>query len=238
MPPMSIATCSTWRIRAIGPRSSWRWRCALRRSGQDKEAKQILELLTSRRRKSMRERLFNLGEIARDGDDEDGFLRLSGPAAPDCADQSWLQRALLSGGKYLSSQARLRPGDRLLSRIAAAFPQASRAAYAHWKVAWLSFRQGSARRKPNRLIRAANRALPGIRPRFPRHCTGGPAWRKRTAIRRWRGPTIRKSLTASAITTTVNWPAAPGQTERRIGRCSALCAAGPCSADRCRDARW
>ncbi len=115
---------------------------ALRRSGQGREAKRILDSLQSPSPEIEAERLFNLGEIARDSNDDDGFLRIlgqlrqAGPASP------WLEQALLSAGNiYL-----LRPDyDHAIDyyrELQQRFPNAARASYAHWKVAWLSFRQG------------------------------------------------------------------------------------------------
>jgi len=48
---------------------------ALRRSGQNKEAKKVLEELTASTPEITAQRLFNLGEVARATDDDDGFLR-------------------------------------------------------------------------------------------------------------------------------------------------------------------
>lgn len=115
---------------------------ALRRSGQGKEAKRVLDQLQSPTPEIEAERLFNLGEIARDSDDDDGFLRILGQLREVAPTSSWLEQALLAAGNiYL-----LKPDyDRAIDcyrELQQRFPDGSRASYAHWKVAWLSFRQG------------------------------------------------------------------------------------------------
>jgi peptidoglycan lytic transglycosylase len=115
---------------------------ALRRAGNDREAKQILESLSAPSADLEAERLFNLGELARSANDEDGFFRLLGQLRQAAPNSPWLEQALLSAGNlYL-----LKPDyDRAIDcyrELQERFPAAGRAAYAHWKVAWLSLRMG------------------------------------------------------------------------------------------------
>ena len=115
---------------------------ALRRAGRIKEAKQALEQVPSAPLEINAGRLFNLGELAWAENDNDTFLktldqlRQADPASP------YLEQALLEAGNiYL-----LRPDyDRAIDcyrELQVRFPSAAKASYAHWKVAWLSLRQG------------------------------------------------------------------------------------------------
>src|SRR5437660_6795921 len=88
------------------------------------------------------QRLFNLAEVARADDDDDGFLRILGQLRQEAPTSPWMEQALLSEGNiYLLK----RDYDRAIAsygELQQRFPEGSRASYAHWKVAWLSLRQG------------------------------------------------------------------------------------------------
>ncbi len=114
----------------------------LRRSAQEKEAKKVLESMASPTPEINAERLFNLAEVARAMDDQDGFLKNVAELRQAAPTSLWLQQALLSVGNFYL----LKPDyDRAIDayrELQQRFPNAGRAAYAHWKVAWLSLRQG------------------------------------------------------------------------------------------------
>jgi len=113
---------------------------ALHRAGRDKEAKRALESIANASAGIDAERLFNLAEIARDADDEDGFFHLLDQLRQEAPTNPWLQRALLAGGNiYLLKPDYNRAID-FYRELVQRFPASSQAAYAHWKVAWLSFR--------------------------------------------------------------------------------------------------
>ena len=115
---------------------------ALRRSGQDKEAKKILDTLPSSTPEMNAERLFNLGEIARSSNSDDEFLRILGDLRQAAPNSQWLEQALLSAGNiYLLKKDYDNAIDQY-RELQQRFPNGSRAAYAHWKTAWLSLRQG------------------------------------------------------------------------------------------------
>ncbi len=114
---------------------------SLRKSGQSREAIQILNAVQVSTAELIAQRIFQLGEAARAANDDDGFLadmaalRQAAPTSPQ------LEQALLSCGNiYL-----LRPDyDRAIDcyrELQQRFPNSARASYAHWKVAWLSLRQ-------------------------------------------------------------------------------------------------
>ena len=88
------------------------------------------------------ERLYLLSETERSTSDEEAVqrtlneLRQFGPASP------WLEQALLSAGNmYLLKRDYDRAID-YFRELQQRFPNGTRASYAHWKAAWLTFRQG------------------------------------------------------------------------------------------------
>ena len=115
---------------------------ALRRSGQNKDAKKVLESLSNLPPEMNAERLFNLGEIARAADDDQSFLsfldqlRQTDPTSP------WMEQALLSAGNIYLLRRDYDHAIDSFRELQQRFPNGSRASYAHWKVAWLSLRQG------------------------------------------------------------------------------------------------
>jgi soluble lytic murein transglycosylase len=115
---------------------------ALRQAGRVKEAKQALEAVPSSPPEINAGRLFNLGELAWDENDNDTFLKILDQLRPVDPASPYLEQALLKAGNiYL-----LRPDyDHAIDsyrELQARFPSAAKASYAHWKVAWLSLRQG------------------------------------------------------------------------------------------------
>jgi soluble lytic murein transglycosylase len=115
---------------------------ALHKSGQDKEAKKILEALDSSAPDINTQRLYNLGEIARGSGDEDGFLRYLGELRQSAPTSLWLQQTLLASGNFYLLKPDYDKAIDAYRELQQRFPNAGRASYAHWKVAWLSLRQG------------------------------------------------------------------------------------------------
>lgn len=115
---------------------------ALRRSGQDKEAKRVLETLDSSPPEINTQRLYNLGEIARSSGDEAGFVRYLSEMRQTASTSLWLQQALLSAGNFYLLKPDYDKAIDAYRELQQRFPNAGRASYAHWKVAWLSLRQG------------------------------------------------------------------------------------------------
>jgi soluble lytic murein transglycosylase len=115
---------------------------ALRRAGQNKEAKNVLESLPSSTPEINAERLFNLGETARASDDDDAFLQYLAQLRQTVPTSPWMEQALLSAGNIYLLR---RDYDRAIDayrELQERFPNGSRASYAHWKAAWLTLRQG------------------------------------------------------------------------------------------------
>ena len=115
---------------------------ALEKSGSSHDARKLLTSMGAQTGDAEAERLYLLSETERSTSDEDAVLttlnelRQFGPSSP------WLEQALLSAGNmYLLK----RDYDRAIEyfrELQQRFPNGSRSSYAHWKAAWLAFRQG------------------------------------------------------------------------------------------------
>ncbi len=114
---------------------------ALHRTGNDREARELLQSMPDSPEDYNAQRLLALAEMARSAGDENAFndavskLRQNHTASP------YFEEALLAGGNmYL-----LKPDyDRAIDyyrELQQRFPTQKRGSYAHWKTAWLSLRQ-------------------------------------------------------------------------------------------------
>jgi soluble lytic murein transglycosylase len=115
---------------------------ALEKSDRSHDARQILLAMGAQSGDAEAERLYLLSETARSTSDEEAVqrtlneLRQFGPSSP------WLEQALLSAGNmYLLKHDYDRAID-YFRELQQRFPNGGKASYAHWKAAWLSFRQG------------------------------------------------------------------------------------------------
>jgi soluble lytic murein transglycosylase len=110
--------------------------------GSSNEARHILTTMGTQSGDAEAQRLYLLSETARSNSDEEAVqrtldeLRQFGPSSP------WLEQALLSAGNmYLLK----RDYDRAIAyfrELQQRFPNGTHASSAHWKAAWLTFRQG------------------------------------------------------------------------------------------------
>ena len=115
---------------------------SLEKSGHSHDAKQLLHSMGAQTGDAEAERLYLLSETQRSTSDEKAVLetvnrlRQFGPSSP------WLEQALLSAGNmYLLKRDYDHAIDHF-RELQQRFPKGSKASYAHWKAAWLSFRQG------------------------------------------------------------------------------------------------
>ncbi|MBS1853137.1 MAG: transglycosylase SLT domain-containing protein [Acidobacteria bacterium] len=115
---------------------------ALRRAGRSKDSRQVLDSLTNLSTEQNAERLFNLGEIARAANDEDEFLKNLTQLRQLAPTSSWMEQGLLSAGNIFLLRKEYDPAIDAYRELQQRFPNGGRASYAHWKVAWLSLRQG------------------------------------------------------------------------------------------------
>jgi soluble lytic murein transglycosylase len=115
---------------------------SLRRAGRAKDAKQLLESMTATTPDQNAERLFNLGEIARGADDDDGFLRILDQMRQASPTSPFLEQSLLAAGNIYLLRRDYDKAIDSFRELQQRFPNGGRASYAHWKAAWLSLRQG------------------------------------------------------------------------------------------------
>jgi soluble lytic murein transglycosylase len=115
---------------------------ALRHSGQNKDAKKILDSMPESTPEINAERLFNLGEISRSANDDDTFLRIVDQLRQQYPTSPWLEQALLSAGNIYLLRHDYDKAIDAYRELQQRFPGGGRASYAHWKAAWLSLRQG------------------------------------------------------------------------------------------------
>ena len=115
---------------------------ALLKNDRSHDARQTLTAMGPQTGDAEAQRLYLLNETARSSNDDDdvqrtlGQLRQFGPTSP------WLEQALLSAANmYLLKRDYDRAIDHF-RELQQRFPNGTRASYAHWKTAWLSFRQG------------------------------------------------------------------------------------------------
>ncbi len=115
---------------------------ALQKSGRNKDAKQILGSIPDSTPEIAAQRVFLLGEVARNTDDQDGFLRLQAQLRQMSPNSPWLEQSLLAAGNTYLLKRDYDHAIDAYRELQKRFPNGNRASYAHWKVAWLSSRQG------------------------------------------------------------------------------------------------
>lgn len=112
------------------------------RSGDKSGGRQALESLSLSSPALNAQRLAALADLARSDGDEDRFLKALADLRQAAPSSSSLEQSLLSAGNmYLLK----RDNDRAIDfyrEVYERFPQGRSAHYAHWKVAWLGYRQG------------------------------------------------------------------------------------------------
>ncbi len=117
---------------------------SLQKSDRTRDARQILNSMGPQAGDAEAERLFLLNDTARSSNDDDdvqrtlGQLRQFGPTSP------WLEQALLSAANMYLLKRDYDKAIDYFRELQQRFPNGTRASYAHWKTAWLSFRQGRA----------------------------------------------------------------------------------------------
>jgi soluble lytic murein transglycosylase len=120
----------------------------LHRNGEDREARGLLENLSfsvvgsSSAVESQAERLYYLAEIARSDRDEDRFQMLVQQLRETAPASRWLEQALLSAANMYLLKPDYDHAIDFYREIGERFSSGSLAPSAHWKAAWLAFRQG------------------------------------------------------------------------------------------------
>jgi soluble lytic murein transglycosylase len=115
---------------------------ALHRAGRNREAKAEIANLAGATSDQNAQRLYILGEVAWASSENDAFfqyvdeLRQTAPTSP------WLEAALLSAANLHLVHHERDQALESFRELQQRFPNGSKAAYAHWKVTWLTLRDG------------------------------------------------------------------------------------------------
>jgi soluble lytic murein transglycosylase len=115
---------------------------SLYRSGQGKEAKRLLDSVQPTTPEVAAQRLFDLGDMQRNSDDDDGFLRTLAQIREAAPTSPWLEQGLLGAANIYLLRHDYDKAIDSFREMEQRFPGGPRAHYAHWKVGWLSLRQG------------------------------------------------------------------------------------------------
>lgn len=117
---------------------------ALRRAGETRQARNLLDTLHATTPDMNAQRLFNLGEIARSAHDEGAVEKILHDIRESAPTSQWLEEALFSAGNMYFLEWQYDKAIDLYREVEQRFPKGNHAADAHWRVAWLNFRQGRA----------------------------------------------------------------------------------------------
>ena len=115
---------------------------ALHRSGRNHDAKLVLALLGSEGGEINAQRLYLQGQLAWSASDNDAFYRSVNELRHAAPTSPWLEQALLSAANLHLVHHEYDQALDTFREVQQRFPNGARASYGHWKVAWLTFRQG------------------------------------------------------------------------------------------------
>jgi soluble lytic murein transglycosylase len=115
---------------------------ALLKSGRSKDAKQVLSSTPDSSPELAAQKLYLMGEVARAGNEDEEFLRLQAQLRQTAPTSPWLEQSLLAAGNVYLLRKDYDHAIDAYREMQQRFPNGARASYAHWKVAWLSLRQG------------------------------------------------------------------------------------------------
>jgi len=115
---------------------------ALHRSGRNREARAELTTLPGATADQSAQRLFILSEVAWSLDENEAFYRTVDDLRQTAPTSTWLEQALISTANLHLVHHEYEPALDAFREVQQRFPNGSRASYAHWKAAWLTFRLG------------------------------------------------------------------------------------------------
>jgi soluble lytic murein transglycosylase len=88
------------------------------------------------------QRLYQLGEIARNDNNQSAVLENLERMRQGCATSPWFEQALISAANMYLLEKSFDHAIDLFREAQQRFPAGARASYSHWKAAWLTYRQG------------------------------------------------------------------------------------------------
>ncbi len=115
---------------------------ALQRSGRNREARAELTTLPGATADQSAQRLYILGQVAWSLDENEAFYRTVDQLRETAPTSPWLEAALLSAANLHLVHHEFDLALDAFRELQQRFPSGSRAAYAHWKVSWLTLRAG------------------------------------------------------------------------------------------------
>ena len=115
---------------------------SLIKTGQNREASSVLDRIPDDGSEASAEKWYQRLEIARSAQDDGKIQEVLTYMRTNTPHSEWLESALMStGNMYLLRKDYDRAID-YYRELQERFPQGSKASYAHWKYAWLTYRQG------------------------------------------------------------------------------------------------
>ncbi len=115
---------------------------ALHKSGRNRDAKLVLASLSNQGGEINAHRLYLLGQIAFASNDNDTFFRSVNDLRQLSPSSPWLEQALLSAANLHLVHHEYDQALDAYREAQQRFPNGAHASYVHWKVAWLTLRQG------------------------------------------------------------------------------------------------
>jgi soluble lytic murein transglycosylase len=115
---------------------------ALHRSGNNREARQVLSSLENLSGELNAQRLYLLGQVAWSSNENDVFYRSVDELRQVAPSSPWLEQALLSAANLHLVHHEYDQALDAFRESQQRFPNGARASYVHWKAAWLTLRQG------------------------------------------------------------------------------------------------
>jgi soluble lytic murein transglycosylase len=115
---------------------------ALHRSGRNREAKAELTSLPNATADQVAQRLYILAEVAWADGENDAFYHTVDDLRQSAPTSQWLEQALLLVANLHLVHREYDQALDAFRELQQRFPNGSRASYAHWKAAWLTFRLG------------------------------------------------------------------------------------------------
>ena len=112
-----------------------------RKLGQVKDARAALDQIPDDSSEASAEKWYQRAEIARDDNDDDGLNGILTHMRTATPTSQWLEAALLTAGNMYLLRKDYDHAIDMYREIHERFPNSAKASYAHWKCAWLTYRQ-------------------------------------------------------------------------------------------------
>ncbi len=115
---------------------------ALIKTKQTREAASVLDLIPDDGSEASAEKWYDRMEVARSAQDDAKIQEILTYMRTNTPHSKWLEAALMSTGNMYLLRKDYEQAINYYREVQQRFPQGSRASYAYWKYAWLTYRQG------------------------------------------------------------------------------------------------